>query len=213
MDLLSVYQRLLNRFGPQGWWPAETPFEVIVGAILTQQTAWANVEKAIQNLKRQGLLDVHALATSSLGRIEECVRCTGFYRQKAARLANVSRYLAEKWGGDLDRFFAQPLEEARKELLALKGVGFETADSVLLYAGGKPIFPVDAYTVRMCRCLGIEAKGYEELRAYFEERLPRDVELYQEFHALIVELGKNYCRKNDPRCSECPLSPARADKR
>ena len=205
MDLLSVYQRLLNHFGPQGWWPAETPFEVIVGAILTQQTAWANVEKAIQNLKRQGLLDVHALATASLGRIEKCVRCTGFYRQKAARLADVSRYLAEKWGGDLDRFFAQPLEEARKELLALKGVGFETADSILLYAGGKPIFPVDAYTVRMCRCLGIEAKGYEELRAYFEERLPRDVELYKEFHALIVELGKNYCRKNDPRCSKCPL--------
>jgi len=205
MDLLTVYARLLDHFGPQGWWPAETPFEVIVGAILTQQTAWANVEKAIQNLRRESLLDVHALAAASLRHIKEYVRCTGFYRQKAARLADVSSYLAEKWDGDLDCFFAQPLAEGRDELLALKGVGFETADSILLYAGNKPIFPVDAYTFRMCKCLRVEAKGYEELRAYFEERLPREVELYKEFHALIVELGRNYCRKRKPNCAKCPL--------
>lgn len=205
MNLLTVYERLMDHFGPQGWWPAETPFEVIVGAILTQQTAWANVEKAIQNLRREGLLEVNALAAASIRRIEQCVRCTGFYRQKAAKLVGMSSYLVEKWDGDLDEFFAQPLEEGRDELLALKGIGFETADSILLYAGGKLIFPVDAYTSRMCECLGVEAKGYEELRAYFEVRLPMDVELYKEFHALIVELGKNYCRKRNPNCAECPL--------
>lgn len=205
MDLLAIYEVLLNHFGPQNWWPAETPFEVIVGAILTQQTAWKNAAMAIENLKQEGLLEIHTLAEAEINDIERCVRCTGFYKQKAARLSEVSKHLARRWGGDFDEFFKRELDEVREELLSLPGIGFETADAILLYASEKLTFPVDAYTFRMCACVGIKAKGYEGLRRYFEERLPREIYLYKEFHALIVELGKNYCKKSNPHCSRCPL--------
>jgi endonuclease-3 related protein len=176
--MIKVYNKLLNELGPKNWWPADTPFEVIVGAFLTQQTKWENVEKAIRNLKVRGL-------------------CTGFFRQKAKRLKNVSAFFNEN-----PAVFEKSTRELREVLLSLNGVGEETADSIVLYAADKPKFVIDAYTKRMCKCMGIEG-NYGELQSIFEGSLPIDVPLYKEFHALIVEYGKRFCGKK--RCSECIL--------
>lgn len=206
MTLLQIYKKLLKTFGRQHWWPADTPFEVIIGAILTQQTTWKNVEKAIANLKGSNLLNISSLAGMNLGRLEKIVRPAGYFRQKAERLKGVCRYLHKHYGEDLKRLFSKPIPELRKELLSLKGLGPETADSIILYAANRPIFVIDAYTRRMVHRLGLtDLDKYEELRKYFEDHLPRDLEIYQEFHALIVELGKSYC-KTKPACSRCPLS-------
>ncbi len=208
MNVLEIYDKLRAHFGRQYWWPAETPFEVIVGAILTQQTAWKNVEKAIINLKKLDLMTPEVIAASNLETLEKAVYTSGFYRQKALRLKKISEYLVKNYNGNLSRFFSRDTMEVRKELLGLDGVGFETADSILLYAGCKRIFVIDAYTKRMCRCMkpgGSEVHdGYENLRHFFENNLPEDIELYKEYHALIVELGKNYC-KTKPDCEKCPL--------
>ena len=186
--LLEIYKNLLAEFGPQHWWPAETEFEVIVGALLTQQTRWENVEQAI------------ALADADCDIIEECIRCTGFYRQKSERLQLLSQHFARNGiSGILDK----PAGALRVELLSLKGVGYETADSIILYAAYKPVFVIDAYTKRICECINVTG-GYEALQRYFEERLPRDTHLYQEFHALIVRYGKEYCTKK--RCDECIIA-------
>ena len=201
----QIYERLLDHFGARHWWPADTPFEVIVGAILTQNTAWQNVEKAIENLKRDNLLDLSALARAELSMIENAIRPSGFFRQKAQRLKSISEYLYRNYNGDLKSFFDRDMIEVRNELLALNGVGPETADSILLYAGNKPIFVIDAYTRRVCTRIGLsEEKDYHELQIFFMSRLPTDVKLYNEYHALIVELAKNYCR-TVPLCSECPV--------
>jgi len=195
--LLELYQNLLAEFGPQNWWPAETEFEVVVGALLTQQTRWENVEQAIRNLKAESLITPNALASADRGVIEECIRCTGFYRQKGERLQLLSQYFAEN---GLSEILAKPVDELREELLSQKGVGPETADSIILYAAHKPVFVIDAYTKRICECAGVTG-GYDALQQYFEESLPRDTHLYQEFHALIVRCGKEYCTKK--RCDEC----------
>lgn len=195
--LLELYHQLLGKFGPQHWWPAETEFEVIVGAILTQQTRWASVEQAIKNLKAQSLLTPYALADANQDTVEECIRCTGFYRQKRERLQLLSQYFREN---GLSEILERPVDELRKGLLSLKGVGPETADSIILYAAHKPVFVIDAYTKRICECLGVTG-GYETLQRYFEDSLPVDVSLYQEFHALIVAYGKQYCIRK--RCDEC----------
>ncbi len=205
MTLIQIYKRLLRHFGRQCWWPADTPFEVIVGAVLTQQTTWKNVEKAIDNLKKNDLLDVSPLAKVNLRRLEKVIRPAGYFHQKAERLKGVCRYIYQNYGEDLDKLFSKPIPELREELLSLKGLGPETVDSIILYAANKPIFVIDAYTRRMAHRLGItDLDKYEDLRKYFEEHLPNDLELYQEFHALIVELGKNFC-KTKPNCSLCPL--------
>ena len=205
MDALEIYNKLRAHFGRQYWWPAETPFEVIVGAILTQQTAWKNVEKAICSLKKLNLMTPEAIAASDLETLEKAVYTSGFYRQKALRLKKLSEYLVKNYNGSLGKFFSMDMMEVRKELLGLDGVGFETADSILLYAGGKKIFVIDAYTKRMCTCLKLcSCNSYENLRHFFENNLPEDIELYKEYHALIVELGKNYC-KTKPDCEKCPL--------
>ena len=204
MDLNVIYQKLLKHFGRQYWWPAETRFEVIIGAILTQQTTWKNVELAIDNLKDKGLLDPHLLATAPLNHVEALIRHTGFYRQKARRIINFSKYLVTKYDGSLEDFFDKPTEQLRRELLSLEGIGLETADSILLYAADRLTFPIDAYTVRICERLGIKGRRYEALRKYFESNLPHDLEIYKEFHALIDKLGKTYC-KTKPQCSACPL--------
>ena len=204
MDLIQIYQKLLNHFGKQHWWPAETRFEVIVGAILTQQTNWRSVERAIENLKYRGLLNLHSLATASLNQIEASLRYLNFFRQKARRINNFSKYLVEKYGF-LDKFFGKPTEEIREELLSLKGIGPETADSILLYAADRLIFPIDAYTIRLCKRLGVKDLKYGDLRRFFENSLPKDLEVYKEFHALIDKLGKTYC-KVKPLCSGCPLT-------
>jgi endonuclease-3 related protein len=195
--MITVYKKLLGHFGPRNWWPAETPFEVVIGAILTQQTRWENVEKAIRNLKARGLLEAEPLARADLEELEALVRCTGFYRQKAKRLKDISNYFLEN-----PDILMRPADDLRKTLLSLKGIGEETADSIVLYAAEKPRFVIDAYTKRICGCMGIE-KNYSGFQAIFEGSLPQDVPLFKEFHALIVEYGKLFCGKK--RCNECIL--------
>lgn len=198
-DLMQIYRHLMDEFGPQYWWPADTPFEVIVGAILTQQTKWTNVEKAISNLKNNNLLNKKALAHTDVETIEEFIYCCGFYRQKAARLKNVAAYFFDN---GLETVFSQDIDELRTTLLSLKGIGEETADSIILYSAGKPKFVIDAYTKRILGCLGIEG-NYNQLQTLFESRIPADVKLYQEYHALIVEYAKKYCVKK--QCANCLL--------
>jgi endonuclease-3 related protein len=193
--MIYVYKKLLDKLGPKHWWPAETPFEVVVGAILTQQTKWENVERAINNLKDRGLLAALPLSKIESGELEELVRCTGFYRQKAKRLKDISIFFSEN--PDL---LQKPKDELRNALLELNGVGEETADSIVLYAADKPKFVIDAYTKRICRCMGIEGE-YKKLQSIFERSIPQEVPLYKEFHALIVEYGKQFCGKK--RCTEC----------
>ncbi len=195
--MIELYNKFLNLFGHKNWWPADTPFEVVVGAVLTQQTKWENVEKAIRNLKENGLMAKEPLARADLENLEGLVRCTGFFRQKAKRLKDISTFFYENPG-----IFDKPVDELRDILLSMNGVGEETADSIVLYAADKPKFVIDAYTKRMCRCMGIEG-DYGELQSLFESSIPLDVPLYKEFHALIVEYGKQFCGKK--RCSECVL--------
>ncbi|MBU4255968.1 MAG: endonuclease III domain-containing protein, partial [Candidatus Thermoplasmatota archaeon] len=197
---MNVYKRLIKHFGRQHWWPAETRFEVIVGAILTQNTSWKNVEKAILNLKKNKLLNCKKIANMNIRKLEKMIQPSGFYKQKAERLKRFCKYLDESYDSDLNKFFDRNTDIVRNELLSLNGIGNETADSILLYAGEKPIFVIDAYTKRMCERTGIvNAKKYDELQSFFEKNLPKNIEMYKEFHALIVELGKNFCRKK-PGC-------------
>jgi endonuclease-3 related protein len=203
---LEIYEKLLSHFGSQGWWPAKSSFEVAVGAILTQQANWTNVEKAVKNLEENNLLTPYALANADVKEVEKLVRPTGFFHQKAARIQNLSRYLIEHSDGNFNKFLNRDIAEVRNELLSLDGVGPETADSILLYAGNRLVFPVDAYTIRLCQRFGLSReKQYEAVRAYFEANLPTDLEVYKEFHALIVQLGKRFC-KVKPSCESCPLS-------
>jgi endonuclease-3 related protein len=205
--LPEYFDALYQTLGPQHWWPARTPFEVIVGAILTQSTAWSNVERAIANLHRERLLTPAALERVPTARLARLVRPSGYFRQKAKKLKAFVRFLRQRFDGSLARMFRTPTGELREMLLGVHGIGPETADSILLYAGNHPVFVVDAYTRRVLLRHGLitEKDGYEDLRALFESSLPRDVRLYNEFHALLVNVGKNWCRPREPRCAECPL--------
>jgi endonuclease-3 related protein len=205
MKPLHIYENLMKHFGKQYWWPAETRFEVIIGAFLTQQTNWKNVELAIKNLKDKGLIDPHLLAIALLSHVEVLIRQSGFYRQKARRIIKFSQYLVTKHDGSLASLFSGSQEQIRNELLSLEGIGPESADSILLYAGDMLSFPIDAYTIRLCKRLGIEKVEYEKLRVFFESNIPRDLETYKELHALIDMLGKTYCKKK-PLCNTCPLT-------
>ncbi len=203
----ETHRRLLAAFGPQHWWPGESPFEVIVGAILTQNTSWKNVERAIANLREADLLDPRALYGVPLEELEELVRPAGYFRIKAQRLRSLLQFLIDRYDGSLERMFQTLLPKLRQELLGVYGVGPETADSILLYSGHLPSFVVDAYTYRIFSrhgWIGFDA-GYEEIKDYVEGQLPSDVPLYNEFHALLVRLGKDYCRKSNPKCAACPL--------
>lgn len=201
----DVYRRLLRHYGPQHWWPARTGFEVIVGALLMQQTAWANVERAIAGLREAGLLDVHALAAASVPAIRRHVRVAGLYRTKPARLKAFCRHLVDRSGGDLESYFDRPTDAVRADLLAQPGVGPETADSILLYAGRHPVFVVDAYTVRIGTRVGLfTSTEYDGVQRYFRDRVPRDVDGYREYHALLVQHAKTLCRTR-PNCTPCPL--------
>lgn len=206
-QLLAIYSKLLGAFGPQHWWPAQSPFEVIVGAILTQNTAWTNVERAIEGLRKADLLTPAALAQMPLAGLQEVIRPAGFYRQKSLRLQRIAALLAEGHAGDVERFLAGSLIDVRRMLLNLHGIGPETADSILLYAGGHPSFVVDAYTMRIFTRLGFlrGQEGYESVRSFFMAHLPNETPLFNEYHALIVALAKCSCRKRAPRCAECPL--------
>ncbi len=203
--LRRLFSVLYERLGPQGWWPARTPFEVVVGAILTQSVTWTNVERAIANLDARGLLTPEALRDVPLALLAELIRPAGYYNMKARKLKAFVEFLFAVHGGSLDSLFAQPLEVARAQLLGVYGIGPETADSILLYAGGLPTFVIDAYTRRILQRLGIcSLSSYEELRRFFMERLPADPVLYNEYHALLVAVGKDHCRKVRPRCTPCP---------
>lgn len=205
-QIQTIYDRLFERFGPQHWWPGETPFEIIVGAILTQNTNWTNVEKAIGNLKKAGVLTPDKLHALDMGALAELIRPAGYFNIKAGRLKHFLDRLFERFEGQLDRLGALPADRLREELLSIKGIGPETADSIALYAFDKPVFVVDAYTGRILGRHGLlePQAGYEEVRMLFESTLPRDVRLYNEYHALLVRLGKEHC-KPKPQCAGCPL--------
>jgi endonuclease-3 related protein len=204
--LTEIYQLLLGRFGPQHWWPGESEFEIIVGAILTQNTNWQNVEKAIANLKAGELLSPKGLHNIEIEELAEFIRPAGYFNVKAKRLKNLIDWLFANYGGELTGLESLDTGELRSELLAIKGVGRETADSILLYALNREIFVVDAYTARVAVRHGlIEPEGdYEQLRDLFQSNLPQDVQLFNEYHALLVRVGKEFCRPK-AKCPACPL--------
>ena len=198
---------LSDALGPMHWWPGDTAFEVIVGAILTQNTAWTNVERAIANLRREKLLTPTAMERVPQARLAKLIRSSGYFRQKAKKLKAFVRFLRQDYGGSLARMFRTPTAELREQLLGVHGIGRETADSILLYAGNHAIFVVDAYTHRILGRHGLwDGKpDYEGVRALFEASLPREAQVYNEFHALLVNVGKNWCRTRQPKCEACPL--------
>jgi endonuclease-3 related protein len=202
----EIYRRLYKAFGPQHWWPGETPFEVIIGAILTQNTAWRNVEKAIKNLKKNRLLTAKALNKIPRSRLARLIRSTGYYNQKAKKLKNFIQFLFDNYGGSLKRMFAEDFLVLRAKLLGVNGIGLETADSILLYAANKPMFVVDAYTRRILSRHNLikPTATYSEIQDYFMDNLENEVNLFNEFHALLVRLGKDIC-KAKPNCRVCPL--------
>ena len=204
--LLAVYKILHKTYGPQKWWPAKTRFEVIVGAILTQNTAWPNVEKAIANLKRTGVLSPEKLKNISLARLARLIRPSGYYNIKAKRLKNFVSFLYSDYGGSLDNLSSENKEKLRKELLNVNGIGPETCDSIMLYAFKKKTFVVDAYTKRIFsrHSLIKEICDYHKVQEFFMNNLPKSERLYNEYHALIVRLAKDFC-KTKPDCKNCPL--------
>ena len=223
---LKVYQQLLKCFGPQGWWPVARngsaepkhipgryrlrndleKFEVCIGAILTQNTAWRNVELAMARLREEKALAPGAMARIAVNKLAKFIRPSGYYNQKAARIKDFAGYTVKNYGGSLSEMFDKPVEELRKELLSLKGIGPETADSMILYAANKPVFVVDAYTQRFVKRFGwLKDPDYYSTQTYLIERLPRKLEVYNEYHALIVALGKDHC-KTKPACAKCILA-------
>ena len=204
--LTEIYQLLFDRFGPQHWWPGQTQFEIIAGAILTQNTNWANVEKAITNLKAADRLTPEKLYHFDVSRLAELIRPAGYYNIKAKRFKNFINWLFDNYDGRLTNLEGLDTDRLRAELLAVRGVGRETADSILLYALERPIFVVDAYTARIAfRHQLIEPDAdYERLRELFQSNLPQDTKLFNEYHALLVRVGKEFCRPK-ARCPGCPL--------
>jgi len=202
----EIYQALFARFGPQHWWPGDDPFEVMVGAVLTQNTSWRNVTAAIAALKDEGLLSFAAMEAMPEEVLAAYIRPSGYYNQKARRLKGMLAAIRRE-SGDLESFFALDPWVLRERLLDIKGIGPETADSICLYAAGKPFFVVDAYTYRILFRHGLLAEdaGYEEIQALFMDNLPLDPQLFNEYHALLVRLGKEHCRKSAPLCGDCPL--------
>lgn len=197
---------MFDALGPQQWWPGETPFEVVIGAILTQNTNWSNVEKAIKNLKTAGMLSPGGIQELSLPELAQLIRPSGFFNVKARRVKTFINWLFSRYEGNLSSMFAQDLQMLRDELLSVKGIGPETADSILLYAGNLPTFVVDAYTHRILSRHGFisEESTYDEMKTFFEENLPKDVKLYNEYHALLVNIGKMFCKPKKV-CEQCPL--------
>ncbi|MGE5391220.1 MAG: endonuclease III domain-containing protein [Deltaproteobacteria bacterium] len=202
MDLVPIFDTLLDSYGPRYWWPAETPFEMMVGAILTQNTAWTNVEKAIAAFGEN--LSPHYIAGADSAELAAIIRSTGYFNQKVIKLKALTAWY-ERYAYDLEKVRQVDGDTLRFELLAVKGVGPETADSILLYALDKPFFVIDAYTRRILYRLGHDIpRAYDELRREIENNIPVDIYLYQEFHALIVEHAKRHCKKK-PACPGCPL--------
>ncbi|MFH1868030.1 MAG: endonuclease III domain-containing protein [Candidatus Omnitrophota bacterium] len=209
--LIYIYNILYENYGPRRWWPADTPLEVAVGAILTQNTNWVNVEKAIKNLKVKKVLRASTLNKLDQKTLAKLIRPSGYYNIKAKRLKSFISYLFNNYSGSMANLGKRPLRKLRDELLGIKGIGPETADSIILYAAGKPIFVVDSYTRRMMSCLGVIDAGssYEKMQSVFMSNLPRSTKLFNEYHALIVEHSKRVCRAK-PLCADCFLSPRKS---
>ena len=206
--LIRIYELLLEAYGPQYWWPAESPLEVLVGAVLTQNTNWQGVEKAMASLKLHDLLNPHKLQAIPTEDLARLIKPAGYYNLKAHRLKNLIAFLTEAYSGDLETMGQAETDRLRKELLAVNGVGPETADSILLYALEKPVFVVDTYTYRIMSRHGLvgEEVSYDELQELFIQHLPVEVKLFNEYHALLVRVGKLHCRRQ-PHCQGCPLEP------
>ena len=207
--LLNIYQRLMAHYGPQHWWPAQEPFEVIVGAILTQSAAWTNVEKAIANLKAAGALSPGVLRQLPHPEVARLVYPCGYYNAKARKLKAFAHWLGEKYNDNLDKLFASNIDRLRQQLLAIYGIGEETADSIILYAANKPTFVIDAYTRRIVSRIGLtpHSNRYAAYQSLFMTNLPSDARLFNEYHALLVRLAKNVCQPR-PLCQQCCLNVA-----
>jgi endonuclease III related protein len=205
--LTEIHSAMAAALGPIGWWPARTSFEVIVGAILTQNTAWTNVERALVNLRREKLLTPRAIEAAPAARLAPLIRSSGYFRQKAKKLKAFVSFLRSSYGGSLVRMFAAPTAALRKELLAVQGIGPETADSILLYAGQHTVFVVDAYARRILSRHGLvdERAAYGEMQSIFQRHLPANAQLFNEYHALIVNVGKRWCHASRALCTVCPL--------
>jgi len=208
MTPARLYDILLATYGPQDWWPGDTPFEVAVGAVLAQNTAWVNVQMAILALKAGDAMTTDGILALSPAELEQAIRSAGFYRVKAGYLRTLAAWIKQRADGDLSSLADEEITLLRNELLALRGIGPETADSILLYAIGKPVFVVDAYTRRIGARLAIlpESPTYEQVQQAFTRQVPRDASLFNEFHALLVRLAKEHCRVQ-PLCLACPLAP------
>jgi len=220
LEPITLYDTLLENYGKQNWWPVDhlyhinnntdPRFEIIIGAILTQNTAWSNVEKAIKNLKQNKKMDIKNINKIDIAELKKLIKPSGFYNQKAIRLKNFSRYLKNNYSNNIDNLFNKETYELRKELLSLNGIGQETADSILLYAGKKPVFVVDAYTKRICKRIPIKnLDSYNDIQKYFQKKLSKkyskkqdQVKIYNELHALIVIFAKQFCKKK-PDCEMC----------
>jgi len=204
--LNNIYHQLIDYYDPQHWWPAQEPFEVMVGAILTQSAAWTNVEKAIANLKATEALSPEALRRFTLPEIAMLIRPCGYYNAKALKLKSLANWLGEYYQDDLDRLFANDTDQLRQQLLSIHGIGPETADSIILYAANKPVFVIDAYTRRIVGRIGLapDSNSYAAYQSFFMNNLPTDVGLFNEYHALLVCLAKNVCRSR-PLCQQCCL--------
>ena len=203
--LMEVYHRLLERYGPQGWWPGDSAFETVIGAILTQNTAWSNVEKALASMKKAGIFSPEKLRTLPEEELASLIRSSGYFITKAKKLKAFVYHL-ERYGDDLQAFFAKEVKTLREELLGIYGIGEETADDILLYAADKPSFVIDAYTHRILQRLGIapSSESYTAYQQLFQEQLPQEVTLYNEYHALLDRHGLETCRKS-PLCHRCCL--------
>jgi len=203
----KIYDTLYDYYGPQGWWPADSPLEMIVGAVLTQNTNWQNVEKAIANLKTAGFLSIEILTGISSDTLAQLIMPAGYYNLKAKRLKNLLQMLDDEYGGDVSLLQDDNFSTARENLLRVKGVGEETADAILLYGCGKPVFVVDTYTHRVFSRHNLleEECSYGEIQERFMDNLPADAKLFNEYHALIVKVAKDFCKKSKPLCDECPL--------
>lgn len=214
--LSSVLENLYAAFGPRYWWPTvkaapptrAEPFEMIAGAILVQNVAWTNAEKALLALDGAGLLDLEQLYRAPVERVEPLIRSSGYFRQKAAKLKGFAAHVMERHGGALGAMLARPLDALREELLAIRGIGSETADCILCYAAGKPVMAMDTYTRRVFSRVGIfpESIRYEQMQAFFHRHLPADAALRGEYHAQVDTLGHRICLKSRPACGECPLA-------
>ena len=204
----QIYKKLHDHFGPQHWWPGDSAFEMMVGAVLTQNTSWQGAAKAIVNLKEAGVLSLDGLRSLPPKNLATLIRPAGYFNLKEQRLRNLLDMIAEG-PGSLEALMAMPIQEARQDLLAVKGVGPETADSILLYAGDHPIFVIDAYTFRVMGRHGLKTQkmSYSDLQAWFMDRLPSEAQLFNEYHALLVRVAKVHCLKSQPLCEGCPLEP------